>query len=227
VQNHSGQSAVYSAIVLTELGNALQAHLAAGRRIPSFFLEDPELVANMRSMMAWLQTTALPDGSAFVEGCRHYVTGRAEACNDPLFADTVPTFVPGGRAVALLLGEAALGPGYRFLGFAPYDGGNSGNAGRTYLYNDLNPGPVDVKLVAAVTGGALTLGWSNPGARTFDIWGPSGRVGTTTGARFEIDVGGTLGRFPCGVVERTASGLVAGFQLAQAERFLPRRHLGR
>lgn len=226
VQNHSGQSAVYTAIVLTELGNALQAYLAAGRRIPALYRDDPELVANMRSMMAWLQTTALPDGSAFVEGCRHYGTGQAAACNDPLFANTVPTFVPGGRAVALLLGEAALGPGYRFFGFAPYDGGNSANAGRTYLYNDLNPGPVDAGLHASVAGGALWVEWSNPDALTFDVWGPSGRVGTTTAAAFEIDTGGLSGRLPLGLVLRTPLRLVAGFQFARAELFVPRRHLG-
>lgn len=227
VQNHSGQSAVYSAIVLTELGNALQAHLAAGRRIPSFYLDDPDLVANLRSMMAWIQTTALPDGSAFVEGCRHYGTGQVAACNDPLFADTVPTFLPAGRAVALLLGEAALGPGYRFLEFAPHEGGNSGNAGRTYLYSTLNPGPVDAGLQASVADGVLRVAWSNPDALTFDVWGPSGRVGTTTGAAFEVDLGGASGRLLVGLVPRTPSRLVAGFQLARAECFVPRRHLVR
>jgi len=225
VQNHSGQSAVYSAIVLTELGNALQAYLVAGRRIPSFYLDDPDLVANLRSLMAWIQTTALPDGSAFVEGCLQYGTGRPSACNDPQFANTVPTFVPAGRAVALLLGKTALGPGYGFLRFEPYDGGNSGNAGRRYLYDDLNPGPSEMGLSVSLANGQLLVQWSNPDAHRCDVWGPSGRVGWTTGASMVIDLGGASGRIPYGVVMRTGSGLAAGFQIAQVEHFLPRRHL--
>lgn len=225
VQNHSGQSAVYSAILLTELGNALQAHLVAGRRIPSFYLDDPDLVANMRSMMAWLQTTAVPDGSAFVEGCRHYGTGQAAACNDPLFANTVPTFIPAGRAVALLLGETALGPGYRFLRFEPYNGGNSGNAGRTYLYDVLNPGPLVMGLSASMADGRLLVQWSNPDAQACDVWGPSGRVGSTNGASMAVDLDGARGRIPYGVVMRTGSGLATGFQIGHVEHFFPRRHL--
>lgn len=225
VQNHGGQSAVYSAIVLTQVGNALHAYLAAGRRIPGFYAEDQELAANLRSMMAWLQTTALPDGSAFVNGCVEYASGQAGPCNDPAFASAVPTQLPAGRPVALLLGEAALGAGYRFTRFAANGPGGATSAGRAYQYDAINPEAVDAGLAATVTGNTAVVRWSNLGAPAYDLWGPAGRVKTTTGTTSSFDLGGARGRIPYGLVVRGRSGLVAGYELESLSRNTVRRRL--
>ena len=225
VQNHSGQSAVYSAIVMTQLGNALQAHLAAGRKIPGFYLDDADLVLNLRSMMAWLQTTALPDGSAFVAGCLDYSTGRAGACNDPKFSNAVPTSIPAGRAVALLLGDTALGQGYRFRYFEPGGPGASGSTGRVYQYNGINPDGVDAGLAAAVTGDAALVRWADVGAAAYDVWGPQGRVRTTTATSSTLDLMGAHGRIRYGLVARSSSGLVLGYEFEALNRNIVRRKL--
>lgn len=228
VQNHSGQSAVYSAIVLTILGNALQAHLAAGHRVPAFYLEDAEIVANVRSMMAWLQTTALASGSAFVSGCLDYATGRPGDCNDPQFANAVPTSIPAGRAIALLFGQAAFGPGYQFRAF---EGGDSGvliSDGRAYQYDGINPDSIDASLTASVSSGRAVARWEDLGAPAYDVWGPAGRVSTTTATSFGFDLGSARGRVPYGLVVRSRTGLVVGFEFESlswnpVRRKLPQR----
>lgn len=225
VQNHGGQSAVYSAIVLTQVGNALHAYLAAGRRVPGFYTEDQALTANLRSMMAWLQTTALPDGSAFVSGCVEYASGQAGPCNDPAFANAVPTQLPAGRPVALLFGEAALGADYRFTRFAANGPGGATSAGRAYQYDAINPEAVDAGLAATVTGSTAVVRWSDLGAPAYDLWGPAGRVTTTTGTTSSFDLGGARGRIPYGLVVRGGSGLVAGYELESFGRFTVRRRL--
>lgn len=227
VQNHSGQSAVYSAVVLTQLGNALHAYLTAGRSISSFYNEDPELSENVKSMTAWLQTTALPDGSAFIVGCEDYPSGLAVSCNDPAFANTLPTFIPGGRVVALLYGDAAFGPGFQFRRFELYDHGDSANRGRVYQYNDINPDSVDTGVVAALTGNRLRLDWSNFGGLSYDVWGPGGRIGTTAESSFEMDLVFTGSRASYGLVLRQESGRIIGVDFRQLVRHLARRHLGR
>ncbi len=225
VQNHGGQSAVYSAIVLTQLGNALHAYLAVGRRVPGFYTEDQELTANLRSMMAWLQTTALPDGSAFVSGCLEYTSGQVGPCNDPAFANAAPTQLPGGRAVALLLGESALGAGYRFTRFAADGPGGATSVGRAYQYDAINPEAVDAELAATVAGNTAVVRWSDLGAPAYDLWGPAGRVTTTTATTSSFDLGGARGRIPYGLVVRGRSGLVAGYELESMSRNTVRRRL--
>lgn len=227
VQNHSGQSAVYAAIVLTQLGNALDAHLAGGRAIPSFFVDEPEQAENIRSLFAWLQTTALPDGSSFLTGCLDYTTGQPVSCSDPAFANAVPTLVPGGRAIALLYGEWAFRPGFRFQDFdlAGYYGLLS--EGRKYQYNDINTDSVNLGLTASLAEGTLLVSWSSNGAAIYDVWGPLGRVGTTSGTSYSLTIGASRGRIGFGVVTKAPSGRVTGYQFDSIERYRPRRRLSR
>lgn len=222
VQNHGGQSAVYAAIVLTQLGNALSAYLAGGHWLPSFYTDDADLTANITSLFSWLQTTALADGSSFVFGCLDYTSGQAVACNDPAFANTVPVLIPAGRAIALLFGTLALQPGYQFRMFDP---NGPLSPGRLYQYDALNPDAIDIGLHATLEGGYLVVRWTQMGTSTYDCWGPGGRIGTTSETIFATLLESGFGPIRYGVVARTQSGRVAGHSFALISRHTPRRRL--
>ncbi|MGV8039034.1 MAG: hypothetical protein AB2L07_02805 [Thermoanaerobaculaceae bacterium] len=82
-----------------------------------------------------------------------------------------PLSFRAGRPVVLLLGEAALGAGYRFTHFAANGPGGETSAGRAYQYDTINPEAVDAGLAATVTGNTAVVQWSNLGAPAYDLWG--------------------------------------------------------
>ncbi len=230
--NHGHQSAVYSAILLTQLGNAMYSYLSSGHEIPSYYRVG-EYAENVRSLFAWLQTTALTDGTGFAIGCRE-ITGNVVACNDPQFANTIPGYIPGGRVVALLYGEMAFTPGlYRFEDADPsYTGGNA-SAGRVYQYQQKNVRWLNVGLTATVASSStLVAQWELPAARQmggateiYDVW-MNNKVGTTTANSFAITPPASWTKISYGVVVKDKVGNVTGFQFGTMERHAPRRRLG-
>lgn len=236
MQNHAHQSAVYSSILLTQIGNAAYSYLLSGNEIPSYYRKG-EYADNVRSLFAWLQTTALTDGTGFVIGCRE-ITGNVVACNDPQFANTIPGYIPGGRVIALLYGEMAFTPGlYRFEDADPsYQGGNS-SAGRVYQYQRKNARHLDVGLVASVSQSSLMAQWSPLSVRqagggvehqeeVYDVWGDVERVGTTTETSFAVPTPQAWTRVSYGVVVKNPQGEVLGFHFQSLERRTARRRLG-
>ncbi len=225
MNNHGGQSAVYGGILLIELANALYPYWLAGNPPPACY-RDPALLAAVESLFAWIQLTATPDGSSYLRSCLD-ARGEVGPCDDPGVSSAIPRFIPAGRVVMVLLGEAAFRPGlYDFRSFDPtYSAGNCWNEGRRVQYDAHNSDWVPLRASGDAT--ALTVGWdAQGGAVRFDVWGPDGRVASTASLSYTFeDV--PAGTFDFGLVARggepdRATGV--GFSSFEARRVTRRVH---
>ncbi len=167
--NHGGRNDPYAAINLIGLNNARDAYLLAGHPLPDWYA-NPNAAALFRS----LQTTALPDGSAFTDDCVRN-DGKVVACNDPRNMNAVPTMLPAGRFVRAVFGESAFTPG--LFTFEKCDLAVIAQVDRANQYCAWNPGQVPLQLLAITATATLEIRWLDvDGAGTYDVWGPSGRV---------------------------------------------------
>jgi hypothetical protein len=225
MNNHGDQSAVYGGILLTELANALYVYWVAGRPLPAFY-SDKGVLANIRSLFSWLQLTATPDGQSFLNACLN-VRGDVGPCNDPHVSNATPRFVPAGRAVRILLGEAAFRPDlYDFQSFdATYDAGNCWNRGRKVQFDARNPAWVSVRESATPT--STTVSWEvQRDASRYEVWGPAGRIASTTSSSYTFD-GVVTGATRVGIVVRGREYervTAVGFSSSETPRIV-RRHL--
>lgn len=232
--NHGMQNPPYAAKLLIHLNNAIATHLEGGQPIPEFYYKDPEIVSGIKEIFDWLQISALPDGSAFLaNGCANF-RGENGPCNDPGFSESIPLFVPGGRAAEILFGSNIFREGsWPFLeGDPSWNGGDSSNEGRKLIYHNsaYNPRLLNslLSLHAYFDKMKLVIEWSQiPEANSYDILGPTGLVTRVDKATLSYSFyNPPPGEFTFFVIPRTENNSLLGVGAGTTEiPYVPRRYL--
>lgn len=134
--NHSGQSAVYSGILLIYLNHAIESYSRMKNPVPNYYRES-SILASILDMFSWLQSVSAPDGSYYLNNCLR--SGVLVSCGDVYTADAIPQVIPVGRLIRNLFGDSqeVFSPGkYSYQLFdTSYTGGNISNFGRQSDYN--------------------------------------------------------------------------------------------
>jgi len=143
VKNHSGQSAVYTGVLLIYLNHALGNYVSTGNQIPNYYRQ-PWLLNNIKDMFAWLQSVSTSDGNSYLTACANYRSGerQMESCGDIYTTNAIPRVIPAGRLINNLVESGILSPdvfssgSYQYKDFDPnYNAGNMWNKGRKEAYN--------------------------------------------------------------------------------------------
>jgi len=133
-RNHSGQSAVYTGVLLIYLNHAIEAYSRVGNPVPNWY---KDITPTVLDIFRWLQSVSTPDDSYYLNNCLR--SGVLVSCGDIYTANAIPQVIPAGRLIHNLFGESeGVFPfgkySYRFFD-ADYTGGNISNFGRQADYN--------------------------------------------------------------------------------------------